>query len=221
MVGGHDRNPQTFDIDEPAPLFGKPECRANQQLASGRSQGDDQSWLDEVELKVEPWPAGSDLMLIGPIMETPLAAGTPLEMLDDVRDEDALAIDPGLGQRAIQDRSRGAHEWVPGEIFPIAGLLSDEHQCGTVGAFAEDGLSRVLEQVARRTAKGEATRLSEISHLPSAGNGGRRVSLHREASAGSKSRGRRLSVRWTLSAICFQVPCGVEGRLAASGREVY
>ena len=57
-----------------------------------------------------------------------LPARSPLEVLDDVGDEDALAVDAGGSTASSRIRPAGPTNGAPGESSVIAGLLADEHQ---------------------------------------------------------------------------------------------
>jgi hypothetical protein len=56
-----------------------------------------------------------------------LPARLPLEVLHSVRDINLRSIDPRFFERAIQDFSRGSHEWFTGKVFLVARLFAEEH----------------------------------------------------------------------------------------------
>jgi hypothetical protein len=86
-------------------------------------------------------------------VDAPLAAGraTPLEVLHDVRDVHGRAIDAGLGQRLVQQASRGTDERLAGDVLAVAGLLPHQHQLRALAALAEHGLGRVAVEVTGAT----------------------------------------------------------------------
>ena len=49
-------------------------------------------------------------------------------MLDRIRDIDSVSRDAGALEYASQKLARGPNEWLSGQIFRIAWLLTDEHQ---------------------------------------------------------------------------------------------
>lgn len=61
-------------------------------------------------------------------------------MLDRVREIGPAAIDAGLGQQLVQDVSGGADERSTDNVFPVAGLLTDEHEACVGRSFTEDRL---------------------------------------------------------------------------------
>jgi hypothetical protein len=65
-------------------------------------------------------------------------------------------IDIGHGQTSpgdglAQQQAGGSHEWMPLQVFAVAGLFADEHHARAGAPFAEDGLRRVPEQRTART----------------------------------------------------------------------
>lgn len=80
--------------------------------------------------------------------------GSPLEVLDRVRDVDRPAIDPRLHQRGIEQLPGGADEWLAGDVFLVARLLADQQHAGPFTAGTEDRLRAAEIQVARGAAGG-------------------------------------------------------------------
>ena len=104
--------------------------------------------LHERDLGVEPRPAGRDLAGVRLLVDAPLAARLPLEVLDDVGDVDLRAVDPRLRERPIEQRAGRTDERMAAQILGVARLLADEHQRRRRRAFAEDGLRGALVEVA-------------------------------------------------------------------------
>jgi hypothetical protein len=71
-----------------------------------------------------------------------LAAGLEFEMLDGVGDEDAPAVDAGLGDGAVQYPPRRPYKRLARQILAVARLLADQHQQGSDRAFARHYLGR-------------------------------------------------------------------------------
>ena len=69
------------------------------------------------------------------LVDAPLAARLPLEVLHDVGDVDGGAIDAGLRERAVEQLAGRADERMAGEIFRVARLLADQHQLGACAAL--------------------------------------------------------------------------------------
>ena len=67
-------------------------------------------------------------------------------MLHRVGDVNLAAIDAGFLQRAVEHLPGGSDERFAGEVFLVAGLLTDKHDAGPLRAFAEHGLGRIFPQ---------------------------------------------------------------------------
>jgi hypothetical protein len=63
--------------------------------------------------------------------------------------------DSRLLQRAIEQLPGRPHEWMPGEIFRIARLLTHQHHFRPWRPLAEDSLRSPLIEVARLAAGGD------------------------------------------------------------------
>src|ERR687887_611324 len=100
---------------------------------------------DDVELRVEPGPARGHLAPVRLLVDAPLAARLPLEVLDDVRDVGLPPVDPRLLERLVEDPAGRADERLPRLVLLVAGLLADEHHVRRPRALAEHCLRRVLE----------------------------------------------------------------------------
>src|SRR5581483_9228180 len=87
------------------------------------------------------------------LVNAPLAAlrSFPLEVLHNVRDVHLGAVDPHLGQNFVQKPTRRSDKRMSLPVFGIAGLLTHKHDQSLGRPFAEDGLSRVLPQIAAAT----------------------------------------------------------------------
>jgi hypothetical protein len=73
-------------------------------------------------------PADRDLLGVRALVDSALAARAVLEVLDDVRDVGVVALDPGFGERPVEQRSRRPDEWPALAVLAIARLLADEEQ---------------------------------------------------------------------------------------------
>jgi hypothetical protein len=118
------RRPTVDRRQDLATLLGDPEVLTDDRLGSRRAEADEQVRSDDLQLEIEPRTAGSDLRGVRTLMEAPLAARPPLEVLHDVANEDALPVDPGLGEGRIQQTAGRSDERSTGEILAIAGLLA-------------------------------------------------------------------------------------------------
>src|SRR4029079_9794972 len=134
--------------EELAALLGDPKPATHDRLGGCCAETDEQVRPDDLELQVEPGPAGANLGRVGSFVESPLAAGPPLEVLDDVADEDPLAVDARFGQGVVEDSPGWTHERPAREGLTVARLPAHEHQRSRSGALAEDGLRRPLPEVA-------------------------------------------------------------------------
>src|SRR5262245_5580088 len=103
-------------------------------------------WPDDVHLAFEPLATGADFELHWFLVDASLAAQLELEVLDRVRHVRGGAIDPGFGERAIQQQARRTDERLTFAVLPISGLLSDQDDARAGGAGAEHRLRGVLPQ---------------------------------------------------------------------------
>src|SRR5205823_8305595 len=123
-----------------APVHGHPERPAQESLRSGRAQADDHLRADGIELGVEPGTAGGDLAEIRLAVDPPLALGHPGEVLDDVGEEDAEAVEAGLSERLVEEPAGGPDERPPGLVLLVPRLLPDQEHLGLLWPLAEHGL---------------------------------------------------------------------------------
>jgi len=136
-------------FDELTPLFCHLERTSEQRLRGCRAQADNRTRMHDFELGIKPWTAGADFTRIGLCVNSSLSARFPFEMLDDVRDVGAAAIDAGLLERFRQDAPRGPYKRMACEVFVIAWLLADEHHVGFRPAFSEYGLRSLAPEITR------------------------------------------------------------------------
>src|SRR2546429_4425420 len=132
-------------------LAGYAKYRADQGLGRGRSQAQHDPRLDLLDLRLEPGPAGADLLRVRPLVDATLAAWFPFEVLHHVRYVGLAAVDPSFFERAIQHLPGRTDERRTGHVLAVARLLADEHEPGSFGSLAKDGLRRALPQVAGTT----------------------------------------------------------------------
>src|SRR6266496_5423586 len=111
-----------------------------------RAQADENLWLDQSELRVEPGPAGPDLDRIGLLVDALLAARLPLEVLDDVGDVGLRPVDAGLLQAGVEESSRRTDERPPFDVFTVARLLPDQDHQRVPRSLAEDSLRAPLPE---------------------------------------------------------------------------
>src|SRR6266511_6359305 len=113
-----------------------------------RTQADEHARPYDVELGLEPRPAGGDLRRVRFLVDAALAASLPLEMLDDVRHVDLAAVDPSVLEGLVQELAGRADERLARQVLLVARLLADEHHLGLARALTEDGLGGGLVEVA-------------------------------------------------------------------------
>jgi len=87
-------------------------------------------------------------------VDAALAAGLPLEVLDDVGDVRQLPVDARLLERLVEQPAGGPDERFARQVFLVAGLLADEDDLGLWRALAEDRLRRVFVEVAPGAGRG-------------------------------------------------------------------
>src|SRR5262249_41714177 len=73
----------------------------------------------------------------------------PLEVLHHVRNVHDLAIDAGLGERAIEELPRRPDERMAREILGVSRLLAHQHDLRMTRPLAEHRLRRVPVEIAR------------------------------------------------------------------------
>ena len=79
--------------------------------------------------RLEPRPAGRDLTPARLLVDAPLAARLPLEVLDDDSSGRRRRLhDPRFGERLAEKAAGGADERPAREVLAIARLLADEHR---------------------------------------------------------------------------------------------
>ena len=127
-------------LEQPATVTGHPDLTPQECLRRGRAEADENVWLHDGQLPVQPRPAGRDLAPVRFLVDAPLSARLPLEVLDHVRDIGVRAVDAGLRERFVEEAPRRTDEGPAGEVLTVAGLLADEKQPSALQTFAEDGL---------------------------------------------------------------------------------
>jgi hypothetical protein len=85
-MDGREDDQRKLRIDRLASLASDPELATEERLRSRCAEADENAWLDDGELRLEPWAAGRDLRLVRLLVDPALPAGLPLEVFDDVRD---------------------------------------------------------------------------------------------------------------------------------------
>src|ERR1051325_2176832 len=135
------------------------ELTAEQRLRRGRPHAHERLRLHDRELVVYARAVRVDLALVRTLVDPPLAARLPFEVLDDVGDVDGFAIDARFFERAIEQFAGRTDERMALQVFVVARLLADEHQFRALRSFSKYGLPRVLPQIA------VAARLCRATHL--------------------------------------------------------
>src|SRR5262249_42810411 len=106
----------------------------------------------DANLRVEPRTARLNFRRVRLLVNTPFAAGLPLEMLDHIRHVHGLSIDSRLLESTIQKTAGGTDERPAGAGPGIAWLLPDPHQLCPRRPFSPHGPGAPHPQVARPTA---------------------------------------------------------------------
>src|SRR5215471_5334000 len=120
-----------------------------ERLRRGRAQTDHGPWFHKRKLDIEPGPARRDVLRPRFLVDPPLPAWLPVEVLHHVGDVDIAAVNPGRLERAIEQLARRADEGPPDLIFQVAGLFADQHQPGAFRAFSKHGLRTLRPELAR------------------------------------------------------------------------
>src|SRR3954465_2191764 len=145
-----------------AALARDPELAPEQRLRGRRSEADEHARPDDLELRLEPGIAGRNLGPVWLLVDAPLAACDPLEVLDDVGQIDLLPVDARVCERLVEELPGRADERPAELVLLVAGLLADEHRLGVLGALAEHDLRPRLVEVARGAAGGLFAQFGEF-----------------------------------------------------------
>src|SRR3954447_21825256 len=135
--------------NELATLRGHLELPAEQRLSGSGAEAHDRARFDQCDLGIEPGTARRDLTGVRLLVDPPLAARLPFEVLDDIGDVDGGAIDAGVDEGAIEQLAGRSDEGMAAQVFVVARLLADEHQLRPFPAFAKHRLRAAQPEVAR------------------------------------------------------------------------
>ena len=169
---GCDRLRRQRRVDEVAALARDAEVAAEQRLGRGRAETDEHARLQHRDLGIQPRPAGGDLAPVRLLMDSALALGLPLEVLDDIGDVDLRAVDLDLLERPVEQLSRGPDERTPFEVLAVAGLLADEDDVRVRGSLAENGLRAGLPERSGLASRGRLAQLLQARPLGNERRGG-------------------------------------------------
>src|SRR5262245_44158559 len=89
-------------VDQLAAMVRDAERGAKPRLGGSRAKQDDGARLHDRELDVEPRPARRDVLRPRLLVNPPLAAWLPVEVLDDIGHVDVTAIDACRLERAVE-----------------------------------------------------------------------------------------------------------------------
>ncbi len=106
---------------------------------------------DELQLRLEPRPAGCHVRAIRTLVNPALSARLVAEMLDDVGQEHLVVVYLRELQTTIEDPSGRTHERTAFDVLTVARLLADEHQGSIAPAVSDHRLRRPLPQLASTT----------------------------------------------------------------------
>jgi len=158
MERGHACRADAVRLDDGSPPTRESEGRPEDRGRGGGTQQDEHLRAHEVELEVEPRPAGADLRGVGTLVEPALALGLPLEVLHDIAHERLLAPDAGIVECPTQQLAGRPDERVALDVLTVARLLAEEEQGRVARPLSEDGLGGAGEQVTGRAARGDGPR---------------------------------------------------------------
>ena len=140
------------------PHLGDAVVRVEQELGREVAQGDDDLWVDEVELLLEEGPARRDLVR----QRVPVARRPAF---DDVRDVATIAREPDLLEHQLVEQLAGlAYEGLALEVLLLARTLSNEHEIGLRIADAEHHLGAPLRERAADAGARLCLQLNEGRH---------------------------------------------------------
>ena len=99
---------------ERRPLRAHAKLRAENGLRRGGSKTDNDARLNDADLRFQPGPAGVDFRRIRLLVNPPLAARFPFEVLHHVRDVNLGTVNPRFGQSFVQEVSGRPGGFLPG-----------------------------------------------------------------------------------------------------------
>ena len=149
-------------VKDSATVASDADLRSEQRLCRRGSEQHDDVRLYRGELGLPPLRARPDLGRVGLLVETHLAGGGPLEVLDRIGDVDAVAIDSRLVEHAVEELPGGPDEGMAVAILAVAGLLAHEHQASVGRALTEHRLGRPRVEFARRAPGRLAPKIGEV-----------------------------------------------------------
>ncbi|ERM02792.1 hypothetical protein Q644_14745 [Brucella intermedia 229E] len=85
------------------------------------------------------------------LVEASLAALDVAKMFNGVGDVAPFALDADFGETGVEDLARRTDQRAPFDILLVAGLLGDKENSGPDRAFPENGLCRILVELATPT----------------------------------------------------------------------
>src|SRR5262249_48998960 len=97
---------------------------ARERACCCSAQSHNQPWVHQLELLVQPPAATLDLVSIGPLVNTALAAQDVLKVLHRVGDVDPRPVDACLLQGPIENTPGWPHERMAGLVLAVARLLA-------------------------------------------------------------------------------------------------
>jgi len=89
-------------LDRPAAPLRHAELTAEQRLRGGRPEQHQHARFDDLELGLKPRPARRHLRPVRLLMNAPLAARLPLEVLHRVRDVGRVAVDACFDESLVE-----------------------------------------------------------------------------------------------------------------------
>jgi hypothetical protein len=101
-----------------------------------------------IYLCLKPWVASAHFLQTWLFVQTPLAAESPLEVLDRIRNVDPIAIDPSLFHTGSEEFSRRSNQRLSGSVFLISRLFAHEQHRSARRRLAKYGLSGFAKKVA-------------------------------------------------------------------------
>src|SRR3954451_21058811 len=141
------------------------EAGAQQRLRRHRTHQHEHAWRDLLDLGAEPRPARDHVRARRAVVEAPLAARLPAEVLDGVGEVDGIALDAGQLERRVEHVTRWSDEGMARHVLAIAGLLTDEHERRAGRTLTEDRLRRRRPELAAATARRRLPQLREPTVL--------------------------------------------------------
>jgi hypothetical protein len=100
--------------------------------------------MNGLDFRLKPGLTGYDLPDHRFLMQAPLTALNPFEMLDGIGDINLVARNARFDERFVEKSTCGSDEGMALAVFHVSRLLTDKHHRRIFGTFAENRLGSIF-----------------------------------------------------------------------------